>query len=299
MVGVSCGMTPAVQLESLIRLCFALTLVLARVGSPRLAVAVTWGRRMKRVSGIWLAMFIITTGACTLAAAGTKGGFQHYVDHEFDEAIESCKGGKDVTARLVLGLSHTERYNIYKDKTDKERAGMYIDLLEVDVTLEHAAVIRTFLNVKGNQNGNKVALALLKKSFANTKSVPEHMLLIASFVTPDQSVDVRKAALYVISRRLGPVRDYVSKGGSMPKEMKDRVFTNVQLLNPVVDALSEKATASAARKCLVLIEEPALKYLEDRELTKPISDTIVSIKKAMARRKKKHPDSTWYSAYSE
>jgi hypothetical protein len=82
----------------------------------------------------------------------------------------------------------------------------------------------------------------------------------------------------------------------MPKEMQNDLFTNPELIEPLIALLAEKKTASYARKCLVYIEEPTLQYLEELEMTKPISDAIVAVKIAMTSRLKKYPDSTWSSA---
>lgn len=244
-----------------------------------------------------IAMALAVLALCAArVSANPEQGLKEYVDHNFDDAITTCKGGKDVMSRMVLGLSFHEKYNIYKNKLDKEQASMYLKLLAVDVTIADAATIEKFLEIKGNLNGNKEATKLLKKSFKNAKTTPEHVLLMARFLDLEKGIDTCKEALSGVSKRLKPVRDYVLKGGNMPKEMQNEVFTNSELIEPLIALLAEKKTQSYARKCLVYIEEPALQYLEELEMTKSTSDAIVAIKKAMIARVKKHPDSTWYGA---
>jgi hypothetical protein len=244
---------------------------------------------------ILLALVVLAMCAAPVFA-NPEQGLKEYYDHNFDDAITSCKGGKDIVSRMILGLSYLEKYNIYKNKLDKEQASMYLKVLAVDVTIDDAPTIAQFLEIKGNPNGNKEATKLLKKSFENAKTTPEHVLLMATFLDLDKGIDTCKEALSAISKRLKPVRDYVLKGGNMPKEMQNDLFTNPELIEPLIALLAEKKTASYARKCLVYIEEPTLQYLEELEMTKPISDAIVAVKIAMTSRLKKYPDSTWSSA---
>lgn len=231
--------------------------------------------------------------------ANPKKGAERYTMHEFDEAIIACEGGKDFASRLILGLSYTEKYNIYKRKLDKEQAKMYLDIVETDAKMTDAKTISQFLAVKGNPNGNKAALDVLEECFDNARSTPEDILTMALFLNPDRGPDVNKLAAYEIYKRLKPVRDYVSKGGEMPSKMKDKVFANAALIKPLVGALLDKKAASYARKCLALIHEPAVKYLDEVEMTKPIADALVAVKKEIVKRQKKHADSTWYSASGE
>ena len=222
-------------------------------------------------------------------------GVAKYAAHEFDKAIESSKDGKDLTSKLILALAYTEKASIYKNSADKEQAKMYIKLLEVDLTIKDAKAVEEFLNVEGNPNGNEVAAKLLKKCFQNAECTPGDIMVVASFVNPAKGAAASELSLSTISKLLGNVRDYVSKGATMPKEMQ-ALFANHALITPMIDALDDKKTASAARKCLVLLEEPTLTLLEAKELTPAIGDAIVDVKKAIAKRKTKYPNSTWFSA---
>lgn len=252
-------------------------------------------RSMFRIVSVVL-FAVLVTGT---ALAGAQEGLKLYTAHEFEDAIDAVKGGKDTMSKLVLGLSHHERYYIYKDKTDKERASMYLKLLKVDVSVKDVRTIEQFLAVSGNPNGNKVALGLLKVAFANARSKPEDILMMVDFIDEEKGAAVAKIALAALYKRLKPVRDYVSKGGSMPKDMKGKVFGNPKVIGPLVAALTMEKAESSARKCLAVIEEPSLELLEEQDLSEPISDAIVAVKKAIASRMKKHPDSSWYSADGE
>ena len=248
-----------------------------------------------RVGSIVLLIALLAGGV----AAGPKpdAGLKHYIAHEFDKAIDSCKGGDDFASRTVLGLSFLEKYNLYKVKSDRDQARMYLKILKVDVTLKHATTIDRFLGVEGNPHGNKEAGKLLNEAFKKART-QDDVMLMTTFLLPYKGTDVNKSALYYIRKRLDPVRDYVSGGGMMPKA-DQKLFSNRKLIEPIVKALADKVTDSYAKSCLILIEEPALSYLEAVEMIGPVADSIVGIKKAMAKRQKKHPESTWFSAYGQ
>ncbi len=251
---------------------------------------------MKQFTVVVVLAVALVAGMPSGVVAGWDDGHKQYVEHQFDSAIETCKNGKDVPSRLVTALSYVERYNIYKDKNDSEQAKIYLNILKVDVNLEDIDTLEKFLGVPGNANGNKEADKLLEIVFKNAKTTPEHMLKMARFLDPVKGDDVNKTALAALAKRLAPVREYVvNDGGTMPEDMQ-KLFANTALIDPLVVSLGNEKTASGAKKCLTLIEEPALKTLEAKELTKPISDTIVSIKNAIAKRQKKFPESTWFSA---
>lgn len=218
-----------------------------------------------------------------------------YTAHEFDKVITEAKDAKDAASRIALALSYTEKYAVYKNKADRDQAKMYIKLLEVDLGIKDAKTVEKFLNIEGNPNGNKVAADLLEKCFENAQCTPGDIMLVIPFISPAKGADVAEMAIYAVRKRLDNVREYVGNGAVMPKEMQE-LFQKRELIEPLVAALGEKDTASAARKCLVVIEEPALKYLEDKPPTPALADAIVDIKKAIAKRKARFQNSTWYSA---
>jgi hypothetical protein len=255
----------------------------------------TW---LSTTIAISIAAAAFSLAAPTIAGAKPEKGMKYYTDHQFDYAIESCKTGKDTMSKLILGLSYTEKYNIYRNKADREQAKIYLNILEVEANMENILTIAKFLNIPGNPNGNKEALALLKDAFRTSSSSVDDILKMAGFLAPDKGVDVNKAALSSLKKTLKPVRDYVSKGGTMPIKMK-KLFANPELLRPLVGSLAEKKTLSYAKSCLTIIEEPSLELLEQQEMTKGVSDAIVSVKKAIARRTKKFPGSSWHSALGE
>ena len=258
---------------------------------------------MKSRHGVVPALFLVIFAGIVLpnvaVGANPKKGAEHYIVHSFDEAIIACEGGKDFMSRLILGLAYTEKYNIYKRKLDKEQASMYLDIVEVDAKMEDSATIEMFLAVQGAPNGNKAAMGILEKCFKNANSSDTDIITMALFLDPQKGPEVNKIAVYQIYKRLKPVRDYVTKGGEMPVKMKDKVFSNPALIKPLLGALAVTKAASYARKCLVLIEEPALKYLDEAEMSKPVADTIVAIKKAIDSRQKKYADSTWFNGSGE
>lgn len=253
------------------------------------------GRRWAGViMGIVLGSIVAFSGT---AAALFANALDQYRGHEFDKAIEAAKGDKkDLLARLIMALAYTERYNIYKDKADKETAATYLKMLEVDMTMQNVDTLMKVLNVSGNPNGNKEAVKLLKQSFKSAKSTPEDILHFAKFVGSEAGPDATELALSEIESRLKPVREYVAKGGAMPGVMKDDVFTDKKLLTALVSALADKQTAGKATKCLVIIQDPALERLEKAEPSGTVTEATLAVKKAIQERLKKYPDGTWYNA---
>lgn len=249
---------------------------------------------MKKSLRLSLGAFVLF-GLVYPTLASPEDGYRSYKTHEYDRALEQCKGQKDLLSRLVMGLASAEKAGLYKNKADRQQAAMYLKILAVDVKMDDLPVLERFLNLEGAVFGNKEAAKLFEKAI-NTARTPEQVLVLARYLDPARGPAVNKLALGPIIKRLKPVRDYVGKGGSMPEQ--DRaLFTNPKLLQPLVTALARKETASAARKALTLIEEPALPYLEKMEMTPAVSAAVVDIKKAITRRQTKQPDSTWFSAY--
>ena len=244
---------------------------------------------------IWLrmaAMFFMTSTIATLAN-GEKG-FDFYAKHEFDKAIEECKDDKDNFSRMVAALAHAERFGIYKNSADKVQKNAYLNILHEVVTLQDLAEIERLVSVTGNPFGYKEAERLLKKAFANVKT-SEDVLIAADFLKAGRNPSHNHKALVAINNFLKQVRNYVNKGGTMPSGERD-LFTDEHLILPLVNMLTISENSRQALRCLVLIEEPALSSVEGATITKSISNTIVAIRKAVAKRQKKYPSSTWYSA---
>lgn len=250
---------------------------------------------MRKACAVVLAVLSLVALPPAGAAALFGGGLGAYEEHEFDKAIEKCKGEKDLECRLVVAFSYLEKYNLYKIKSDKEQAGAAMSMLAVDVGPKDVDVIAKFVNIPGNPAGNKEAVNLLKKAFENATASPEDIFTIVRFLDPEKGVESNGIALDGLLKRLKPVREYVKKGAAMPPVMRKEVFAEKRLIEPTVALLNQKKVAGAARDLLVVIEEPALKYLEEAEATKPVSETIVKVKKAIQERVKKYPDSTWYN----
>lgn len=246
------------------------------------------------ISGVILGSIVACSGT---AFALFESALDHYREHEFDKAIQAAKDDrKDLLARLITALSHAERYNIYKEKADKEAASGHLKLLESDLTMKNADTLLKVLNVPGNPNGNKEAVKLLKRAFKSARSTPEDILHLGRFVGAEAGPEASEIALSEIKSRLEPVRKYVDKGGAMPGAMKDEVFTDKKLIDALIAALADKKTAGKATKCLVLIQDPALERLEKAEPSGAVAEAAAAVKKAIQSRLKKHPEGTWYSA---
>lgn len=246
------------------------------------------------ISGLALGSIVAFSGT---ASALFANALDHYRAHEFDKAIDAAKDDrKDLLSRLIVALARTERYQVYKEKADKQAASTDIKMLEADITMQNVDTLMKVLNVAGNPTGNKEAAKLLKRAFKSAKSTPDDILHFARFVGTEAGVEATEIALSEIESRLKPVREYVGKGGAMPKAMKDDVFTDKKLITALIGALAEKKTASKATKCLVLIQDPALERLEKAEPSGAVTEATLAVKKAIQGRLKKYPDSTWYNA---
>jgi len=259
----------------------------------------------RRLTGIRLAALLplaaLALVALRPAAAGAGlfgGALGAYENHEFDEAITKCKGEKSLECKLVTAFSYLEKYQLYKNKGDKEQAKAYLSILEVDVGPKDVGTIEKVLNVAGNPNGNKEAAKLLKRAFANAKTTPGDVMTIVEFLHPAKGLEANGIALDALIDRLKPVREYVSKGGTMPAEMR-KLFADKDVIEPVIGLLGEKKLAGDAAQLCEIIEEPTLRYLEEMEITKGVSNAIVKVKKAIAKRVKKYSESTWYGASGE
>lgn len=227
-------------------------------------------------------------------AANPEKALKEYANHEFDQAIKSCEGGKDFLSRLIAGLSYEEKAALYKSKPDREQASAYRKVLQVSVSMGNVPDLERVLKVEGNTRGNKVAAKLLTQALKSALT-PEELIQVCRFLDPNMDVSVNRIALGALNKRLKAIRAYVNKGGSMP-DGERKLFTNTKFIRDIMSALYDKRTGGMARSCLVQIEEPALPELEKVELTRPTSDTIVAIKKAIEVRKKRFPESEWFSA---
>ena len=236
-------------------------------------------------------ILLTSESACVFASSK---GFEYYVNHEFDLAIEACKDKKDNFSRMIAALAYAERFRLYKNSADKAQKKAFMNILEEVISLKDLADIERVTAVKGNPFGSKEAKKLLKRAFANLRTT-EDVLIAADFLNKGRDPSHNKIALDAIAKFLKQIRSYVNKGGTMPTKEKE-LFTDDRVIIAIVDLLEIKENVRSAKKCLTLIEEPALEYLEDRPINTSISDTIVAIRKATTKRQKKYPHSTWFSA---
>ena len=242
----------------------------------------------------YLFVGIMLTSISPNLLASAEQALAFYKDHEFDQAIDACEDKKDNFSRMVAAVSYAERFGIYKNSADKAQKKAYMNILEEIISLEDLADIERVIAVQGNPFGQKEAEKLLKRAFANLRTT-EDVLIALEFLNAERNPDHNKTAMNAILKFLKRIRTYVSKGGTMPSAEK-KLFTNQRLIESLVNLLDIKESSRLAKNCLVLIEEPALEFLEEKPLTPSISDAIVAVRKAMGKRLKKFPRSTWSSA---
>ena len=240
-----------------------------------------------------LVAIVAVTLLSGIASGNSGDALRLYRDHEFTDAIRACDGEDSVSARLVQVLAQFERYNIYKNDIDKKQAKVTLKILEGELTTEHVDAIAPLIAVPGNPNGNKVALKLLRGMLEQSGSSAADFRLLVRFVDPAFGTKANQTALRVLEKRLRPIRDYVKGGGTLPSEMRDAVFSNPDIIGPLAAALVRPNVASRARKCLVLIEEPALVHIRQLRRSKAVDDAIEDIQKAIEKRNKDYPGGSW------
>lgn len=245
----------------------------------------------KKITYIILGLFLCLTYSVQ-ALAWESGAKKLFEDDEYEQVIDIAKDHKkskeSKLGLMFLTFSHLQKYELNNTKSDKTQYKNYLEVLEDKVTVTSLDNIQYFIELSDKPEVVKVAQKVLKQAFKNINEA-KYISKLVGFVKSDNK-KTRKLALKTINRLMKPKRKYVLKGGTLRDEdilpMQDEAL---------IRALLDQAKDSKARDILVMIERPVLAYIADYE-GKAIAKIQKKILKAIAKREKKYPDSSWYSA---
>ncbi len=213
--------------------------------------------------------------------------------HQYEAAIElAAQHKRDKESRIglmLLAFSHTQLYAFNDDKADQKAAGNYFDLLEDRVDSEDLENIYYFAQQSDKPWVIEEARDLLKRAFKNVKDISEAPRIYPFAKVEDEKT--RELALAALEKIISLKRKYVEKGGTL----RDKDITVMQdggLIRVLLNNIDE----SDAFNALLDIEAPVLTYLSEFEDTKQLIKLEEKINKAIAKREKKYPESSWYSA---
>lgn len=243
----------------------------------------------------WIMMVIaclICSGELVAEESYRELAMNAFKENEFDQAVELCKGHEEeLFAKLCIAFCHTEKYALYKNKLDKEKADAILKVLQKMVSVENVDEIAEFTKAKDKPVSIKEARKLMSIAFKNIRSADNARLLI-KYLSPEYAEDINKMALDSLVKYLSVQRNYVNKGGTLPLKERE-LLQSPEFIQPLVNLINSDARAI---KCLILIEEPAISYLEQAPPGEAVTKALLGIEKAKANRLKKYPQSNWYSA---
>ncbi len=233
---------------------------------------------------------VLTAFASTAVAASWQDqARKHFEADEYEKVIDIAKKQKkDKLGLMFLTFAHLQRYAYNDTKLDKRKYKDYLDMLEDSVTVNDLDNIHYFIKQDDKPDVVKTARKLLKAAFKNISDISDIPKVIKFLDNEDQKT--RKLALDTIKRLISVKRKYVNKGGTL-RDKDILIMQDEKLIRALLNHVSD----AKARNILVMIEQPVLAYLGDYD-DAAITKLEIKINKAIAKREKKHPDSTWYSA---
>jgi len=229
------------------------------------------------------------------AGAADRGARQLYVDREFEQAIESCRGRSDHEGMVIRAIAYAEKYALYEQKSDGAELSALRKALKGVLGVEDLVMLAGLGAISANPNGAEVAAELMDQ-ILDTAVTLEDMDNVLKTIEAAPGPKTVSSALKALQKHLAKVRNYVDTGGTMPDNERE-FFTRKDLLAALVPLLESKACKSAAQKSLVLIEEPALAAVEAQSGVAAM-EAVEKIREAIAKREKKRPGSAWYGTPS-
>lgn len=238
------------------------------------------------VAGIFICLFFLAGSLNAQWSANAKRLFEN---DEYQKVISLCENmKKDNLANMFLAFSHLQEYVFNKTKYDQEKFKAYKTMLEAKMNINDINDLLYFVNLNDKPMVVKEARALTKKNFDGIKQIEDVPKLLTFLSSSDK--ESRKLAMAAIRKILEPKRKYVNEGGTMRGKDVD-IMSSKNLITSLLENIQE----GEAKKSLQLIEEPVLQFTTQYaglETTK----LETQINKDIASRKKKFPDSNWYSA---
>lgn len=212
-----------------------------------------------------------------------------FEDAQYEKTLEAAKAHKGSTTGLMfLAFANLQLYEFTNAKHYKNQYKSLFDNVEAKAGVDDLPRILYFVNRTSMPPVVKEATKLAKNVFKSLYKM-EDIAKLTPFVKADDK-NVKKYALDAIERILKPKRKMVEKGGTL--RSKDiAVMQNPQL----IQVLLMNASESSARGALEAIEQPVLSHTA-KYMDKNVAKVEMNINKDIAKRKKKYPNSNWYSA---
>lgn len=239
--------------------------------------------------------------------------------NEFEAAREIAKTNRSedrIQAKIILMAADLRQYDYGRDKQARSAGRTAYKELSDEVTMKDAALLNAISELGGQQLMVFVG-RLLEQSIRKAASPEDiHYALEALESLP---ADQKPVIINAMGTWLASEREKVNQGRALEDQVQ-AVFTNQVLLETLVDQVQtetpmkqkamdmlpekmKKVLSSAtdtynAADCLVLIEAPALPYVQAAAARLgPHAVTLEQdIKIAVSTREIRHPGSTWYSA---
>lgn len=251
----------------------------------------SWRRRALTLTAV--AALLASTGLASVAQAQDAGWVrkakQLFENDEYKQVIELAEPQRKTNlGAMFLTFSHLQEFIFNGTKFDKEMSKQFKLQLEAKMTADDIDDLLYFVNLNDKPEVVKEARRLSGVAFKNISQIEDVPKLVTFLSSSDPGA--RKLALSSIKRIIEPKRKYVSKAGTL-RPVDVSVMGSQRLIVPLLDRVDE----SDAFRTLVLIEEPVLPHLAKYE--GPLYGKLdVEINKAIQERKKKFPESNWYSA---
>ncbi len=247
---------------------------------------------MKKNLAVGLTLFISMLFASGNLYAFDEAAKKLFDEGQYDECIHRVKSLPDFRKQrsnlMLLAFSNYQLYNFTKQKDfDKEYQALYDVLLE-KANVEDLKSVQFLVNSSDKPAVVDSSRDILQKIFDDMHKIDDIVKILPFTSSTDK--ETRKYAFDAMKRIMEPIRDIVKNGGTM------RPIDLVYFQNKdVIKAAVENIDISAARKTLVLIEEPALDLLANASSSE-LKDVSEDISEAVSDRKKDYPNSSWYSA---
>jgi len=240
--------------------------------------------------------FLMLLGVTSADEGLNDQAMQAYRDSNFLDAVSTVEEANDKRARLIHCLSLFERYELYRQRPDKEKAYYLYKILAIDLTYGDIDLLTDFFRVKGKEASYKKATDLLEEILDKPLS-PAQCRLLASRLSMDYGTGAKKEMLRSIHKFCRGARRYVSGGGRLPEDVIE-LFQDAVFVGPIAELVLDDDLDSLAIDTLEKIEEPALPYMDIYASESAMLKAIAAVKKRIAARQKKHPEGSWFSAYA-
>lgn len=249
------------------------------------------GRRATGAAAAAVAGALLVPSGASLAAQEAKAAHSAYAAQDFDRALAVLEDGADIESRVVRALCHAELYALYGKPHDKKAIGELRKGLGVALAVSDLAMVARLAAIGANVHGSELAAELMTTILkgASTRGDMDAVLTaVDARPGPRATVECLKA----MRRHLAQLRSYVTEGGTMPVTERE-LCADSHTICLLVSLVDDEEAGDLARDCLVLIEDPALGALSDRQSAAAL-EAIERIEKARAKRARKRPGTMWH-----